>query len=369
MPLLQDGQIIRETYEVERFLGEGAFAEVYRVKHRYLDRREAMKVFKLLGMTIEEIKDLLSEANLLSRFEHPNIVKVFEGNVTEASEGKRGFFTMEYVAGGSLERFWQAHGDRFVPTETVVEILRQICRGLAVAHLEKPPIVHRDIKPQNVLVGYSGEGLRVRVSDFGLAKRVNPLTLLVTAQGTRSFKSPEVFRDPKGDSCAGDVWALGCVLYLLLTDRLPFSELNETDLIDYSIYKNPLIPPSRLNPNANPILDQITFRCLALDSKDRYKNANDLLADLNKWKPSSAGDTSKSILSSSVDITKTALGIHSPVDEDEAKRMVVQALQLSRHAEKLNEASDLMEEAFNKWPKLRSHYEYKLKLWRKGIIS
>src|SRR5438067_11331768 len=151
MRLLEEGQTVRDTYEVERFLGEGAFAEVYRVKHRFLGR-QAMKVFKSHAMTTEEIERMLGEAIMLSRIGHPNIVRVFDANVTEARGVEYGFFTMEYVAGGTLEQFWKSHGDQFVPVEKTVEIIRQVCRGLAVAHCETPPIVHRDIKPQNILV-------------------------------------------------------------------------------------------------------------------------------------------------------------------------------------------------------------------------
>src|SRR5438094_8126968 len=101
MRLLEEGQTVRDTYEVERYLGEGAFAEVYRVKHRFLGR-QAMKVFKTIGMTMEETEQMLGEAILLSRIGHPNIVRVFDANVTETSRGVCGFFTMEYIAGGSL---------------------------------------------------------------------------------------------------------------------------------------------------------------------------------------------------------------------------------------------------------------------------
>jgi hypothetical protein len=106
MSLLQEKEVIRGTYEVERLLGEGAFAEVYRVKHRFLGR-QAMKVFKMVGMTIEETEEMLGEALVLSRIGHPNIVRVFDANITGTSRGISGFFTMEYVAGGSLDR-----GDR-----------------------------------------------------------------------------------------------------------------------------------------------------------------------------------------------------------------------------------------------------------------
>src|SRR6187399_622992 len=108
MGLLELGQIIRETYEVERFLGEGAFAEVYRVRHRFLGR-QAMKVFKRVGMSVDEINDMLGEAILLSRIGHPNIVRVFDANIVESPRGMCGYFTMENVPGGSLEKFWHSY--------------------------------------------------------------------------------------------------------------------------------------------------------------------------------------------------------------------------------------------------------------------
>ena len=101
---------------------------------------------------------------------------------------------MTYVAGGTLEAYWRSFGSNFVPVERAVEVIKQACRGLAVAHASSPPIVHRDIKPQNILVGYSGDGLHVRLSDFGLAKAVNPLTLLVSAKGTLGLSRLNPFK-------------------------------------------------------------------------------------------------------------------------------------------------------------------------------
>ena len=109
MHLLREGTLLRDTYEVDRFLGEGAFGEVYRVKHRFLGR-QAMKVFKTPGMTLEETHRLLGEASLLSRVGHRNIVRVFEAGLVETVRGSCAYFTMEYVAGGTLEDFWKSHG-------------------------------------------------------------------------------------------------------------------------------------------------------------------------------------------------------------------------------------------------------------------
>jgi len=365
MAILAEGQKINETYEVERFLGEGAFAEVYRVKHRFLGR-QAMKVFKALGMTITEIESMLGEALLLSQIGHPNIVRVFDANISKSKKGDLGFFTMEYVAGGSLDKFWQSYGTRIIPVDDTVQIVKQICLGLSVAHSENPPIVHRDIKPQNVLIGYDANGIRARISDFGLAKQVNPLTLLASAKGTKIFKSPEVFKNNKSDSCSGDVWAIGCILYLLLTDRLPFAEIAESEFFEYANFKTPITPPSRLNLSVNTLLEKITLKSLEIEPSKRYQNAMEMLKDLNRWKPTKAkGD--EEVYSSNSQSTKSALGEHTPMDESKAADLFKQAIEISKFYNKLNEAADMLEQAFLKWPEYKEKYEYLAKLWRKGI--
>lgn len=365
MAILTEGQKVNETYEVERFLGEGAFAEVYRVKHRFLGR-QAMKVFKSLGMTVEEIETMLGEALLLSKIGHPNIVRVFDANISKSKNGNFGYFTMEYVAGGSLDKFWQSYGNRIIPVEDTLQIIKQICLGLTVAHSENPPIIHRDIKPQNILIGYDANGLRARISDFGLAKQVNPLTLLASAKGTKIFKSPEVFKSNKSDSCTGDVWAIGCILYLLLTDRLPYAEIAESEFFEYANFRIPITPPSRLNLSVNTLLEKITLKALEIEPSRRYSNAMELLKDINRWKPSKArGD--EGVYSSNDQTTKSALGEHTPMDESKAAELFKQAMHISCFSNKLNEAADLLEQAFLKWPEYKNKYEYLAKLWRKGI--
>src|SRR5262245_12812108 len=284
MRLLSEGQIVRDTYEVERFLGEGAFAEVYRVKHRFLGR-QAMKVFKRVGMNLDKIQDMLGEAIILTHLKHPNIISVSDANVFETRGGTCGYFTMEHVPGGSLDKFWRSHGGQLVPIETAIDLVKQVCRGITQAHREKPPIIHRDIKPQNILVGYEADGLRARVSDFGLAKQVNPLTLLATAAGTLAFKPPEAFTDRKGDSCAADVWAIGVTLYLLLTDKLPFEMPENVSWGSKNLFNKPVSPPSESNLDVNRSLDSIVLRTLEKRAQNRYPNAKELLTALEEWKP------------------------------------------------------------------------------------
>lgn len=363
MSILQEGQSIRDTYEVERFLGEGAFAEVYRVKHRFLGR-QAMKVFKAAGMTLADIEDALGEAIMLSRIGHPNIVRVFDANTVQTPKGLFGYFTMENVPGGSLDKFWQSHGTEFVPVATTVELLKQVCRGLSVAHRESPPIVHRDIKPQNILVGYEIDGLRARVSDFGLAKSVNPLTLLATAAGTISFKPPESFADTKGDSCAADVWALGTTLYLMLTDQLPYNVPFDLGWGATKLFQNPIRPPSEFNADVNKGLDEIVYRALRFQASERFQSASEMLAALDQWQPASMPGPAKSL---PPEFSKDALGTRqSSQNEELAAGMAKDSIKLKRQG-RLSEAADLMEEAFNKSPELRNKYERQVRLWRCGI--
>ena len=362
MTILQPGTILRETYEVERFLGEGAFAEVYRVKHRFLGR-QALKVMKRTGMSMAETQEMLGEAILLSRIGHPNIVRVFDANVLDTEHGSYGYFTMEYVAGGSLQRFWQSFGANLIPIATVVDLTKQVCRGLAQAHSENPPIIHRDIKPQNILVGYEGDGLRARVSDFGLAKSVNPLTLLATTAGTIAFKPPEAFAERQGDSCASDVWAIAATLYMLLTDKLPFDR--STASTDAPLRMTAaLVPPSRINPNVTSSLDDVLNRALKGDSRERYQSAGELLKAIEDAEAAQV----LSITPKSHDsgVSKAALGDYSGTDEEEAKRLASKALECRRSG-RLAEAADIMEESFNKSPAFRDKYAEAVKLWRRGI--
>ena len=366
MPLLQEGQSIRSTYDVERFLGEGAFAEVYRVHHRFLGR-QAMKVFKRVGMTQDEIEEMLGEAILLSRIGHPNIVRVFDANTFDTPKGVCGYFTMENVSGGSLDRFWRSHGGTLVPVETTIEVMRQVCRGLSIAHVETPPIIHRDIKPQNILVGYEADGLRARVSDFGLAKKVNPLTLLATAAGTLAFKPPETFLKSKADSCAADVWALGVTLYLLLTDQLPFEVDPDLGWSNKKAFDKDLPPPSSWNVDVDPVLEKIVLRCLETNPTKRYATAKELLDALDAWKKPAASKEPRPKKAMSSEISKSVLGAHSPVDHEEAQRLARVAVKKAKDEGRLFDAADIMEEAFNKSPSLRQKYANQVRLWRCGI--
>lgn len=366
MPILVEDQKIHGTYDVERFLGEGAFAEVYRVNHRFLGR-QAIKVFKRVGMTLNDIEEVLGEARLLERIPHPNIVRVYDANVLESPQGVRGYFTMEYVAGGSLDQFWRSYGRIFIPVEETVEIMRQVCGGLSAAHADTPPIIHRDIKPQNILVGYDEDGLRVRVSDFGLAKQVNRLTLVASAAGTLAFKPPETFSSVPADSCAGDVWALGVTLYLLLTDQLPHQIDRELGWSNKKSFEKQPSLPSELNGNVDTSLEEIVLCCLEVNQKNRFPTAKELLAALEVWQRHAPIREGRPKQEPTSEIFKSVLGMRTPIDQKDAQRLVRAAIKIAEEHGRLSEAADIMEEALNGSPALRQKYADKVRLWRSGV--
>ena len=368
MPILADGDEVREVYEVERFLGEGAFAEVYRVRHQFLRRRLAMKVFKSTFDSVESLDERLEESRTLAALEHPNIVRLHDAGLFDQGSNRYGFFTMEYVAGGSLDTYWRGYSDKFMPVSEAVEIVRQACQGLATAHGKSPPIIHRDIKPQNILVGYDGDGIRIRVGDFGLARAVNPMTLLASARGTLSFKPPEVMNNQ--DSMASDVWALGTVLYLILTDQLPYPELGSRDTGDARRFLRPLRPPSIYNITVDAALDSIVYRCLAASPQDRYSDAMDLLTDLERWKPSSGTVQLEPSQTSAVEYGTSQKGArpHSSQKMREAEEMAREALRLAKNIGQLDTAADLLEQAVNQSHELKVRYAERITLWRRGIV-
>lgn len=283
MALLETGEhVTGGSYVVERLLGRGSFSEVYRVRHTVLGRL-AMKVLRKVG-TLAQTHELLGEAVLLSRLGHPNVVRVFDAGTVTTAAGQRGWFTMEYVAGGNLDDYRTAHTAGPLPVADSVEILRQLCAGLAAAHGEDPPIVHRDLTPWNILVGQDAHGIRVRIGDFGLARRAQPG--LTGGEGTLAFMAPEALRYGVGSSTAADVYSVGVLAYLLLTDVLPHRDLAHT--VYGAERRRPPVAPSRFNRAVDAALDDLVLRALDPDPGRRPKHAAAFADALEQWREAAA---------------------------------------------------------------------------------
>ncbi|SBW22739.1 serine/threonine protein kinase [Candidatus Protofrankia californiensis] len=266
---------------------------------------------------------------------------------------------MEYVAGGSLERLAAAHRPS-VPTDLVAEVMEQIANGLAVAHDHDPPIVHRDITLANVLVGYDGAGMRVRVSDFGLAKRADPFTQLASAQGTYAFMAPEVLRD-QGYSCASDVWSVGTIVYWLLTNHFPYHDGGRFSSYSVARFRQALLPPSSYNVDIDAELDRIVLATLELDPGNRPTTVRIVSDALRERREAVA----RSTLPPPVPPTPRP---PPPPPTRRAERLADEALELSRIPGQLPRAADLMEEAVNLSLYLRDLYLHRLILWRRGVV-
>ena len=253
---------------------------------------------------------------------------------------------------------------QFVPIETAIDLIKQVCRGITQAHREKPPIIHRDIKPQNILVGYEADGLRARVSDFGLAKKVNPLTLLATAAGTLAFKPPEAFSEHKGDSCAADVWAIGATLYLLLTDRLPFEMPANVSWGSKNLFDKPVSPPSETNPDVRSSLGLHRDEGAGKTSRRPLSDSQGTFDRLGRL---ATGDHRRNQRRKALSSEPSKAAGHAITADEEIGEDLAQKALKARQAGRLAEAADLMEEAFNKSPELRQKYAHQVKLWRCGI--
>lgn len=362
--ILPEGDIINAQHTVERFLGEGAFAEVYRVKHRVLGR-QAMKVFKQPLLEGHHIESLLAEAILLSRIGHPNIVRVFDAGTFERDGELHAYLTMEHVGGGTLHDVWQAQGAALMPITKAVDLIKQAALGLSVAHQSDPPVIHRDIKPTNILVAITSTGYQAKVSDFGLAKQVNPLTLMATAAGTLPFKAPEVFTNGKTDSPAADVWSLGVTLYMLLTDEMPFG-LSLSEAPQHRHFATPITPPSRIHFECDSRLDAIVHRALAQDPAARYAHAGEFWAALNEWTPQPHPAPSPTNTLVSSQSLKTILPALGTAEKQKAEQLVRSAYAQAK-AGGLPVAAELLEEALKCDPTLRNTHESRVRLWRMGI--
>ncbi len=263
------------NYRLIELLAHGGMGMVYRARQKGLDREVALKVL-LTGedATREEVKRFLNEARAAARLSHPYIVPIYE--VGEAA-GKY-FFTMDLVRGQSLDALLDAEK---LPIKWSLSLVRKVC--LAVHYAHNQGIIHRDIKPGNILIDPSGDP---HLTDFGLAKSVHPdpnlsFTTPGTVLGTPNYMSPEQAR---GDSATvqSDVYSLGAVLYHLLTGRPPFQGKTPVDLIRRIAEDDP-VPPRQRNQKIHRDIETITLKALAKDPRQRYASAMAMAEDLTRY--------------------------------------------------------------------------------------
>ncbi|GAA3867379.1 hypothetical protein GCM10022227_26110 [Streptomyces sedi] len=363
--LLSQGQRINEALVVDRGLGEGSFAEVYRVRHQFLGW-QALKLFRNMASR-EEASDMMEEARILSTLGHPNIIRVFDAGTVQTAAGRRGYITMEYVAGGSLEQLIETHGG-VVPVALVVAVVRQAAEGLAIAHERAHPIVHRDLSLANVLVNYDESGLLAKVSDFGLAKETDPLTMAASAQGTVAYMPPEVLRQGHGYSCAGDLWALGTIAYLLLTNHFPYDGGDPVRSFSLERFHRALLPPSAFNDEVGPELDRLVGDMLRVDPAERTGSAREVARRASALSAPTGPPTPEASPEPPAPAAPAASSAALDAAGAAAERAALALVRLSREPGRLAEAADGLAALIDEHPGLGAHHRARLTTWRRGVV-
>lgn len=269
-----NGEILGDRYELLEKIGEGGMAVVYKARCNKLNRFVAVKILKDEYADNEEIvKKFKKEATAIAKLSDTNIVNVLD----VGSEGTRNYIVMELVNGKTLKEAISEFGS--LNYETAITIAIQVAKALECAH--KNSIIHRDIKPQNILV--TEEGL-VKVTDFGIAKSSDSATLTNTSTilGSAHYFSPEQAKGAFIDERT-DIYSLGIVMYEMVTGKLPF-EADSPVTIALKHLQEQVVPPKELNSRVPGSLNKVILKCMEKDADNRYQNVKDLIADLQKIK-------------------------------------------------------------------------------------
>ncbi|MFC2167677.1 protein kinase [Acidobacteriota bacterium] len=269
---LKRGEIFSGRYEIIENLGEGGMGRAYRVVDRHLDEEVTLKILKPEitedQTTIERFK---TEIRLARKISHKNVCRMFDLGQDEGLF----YLTMEYVPGQNLKGLIRQTGQLAV--RTAISLTKQVCEGLSEAH--QAGIVHRDLKPSNLMVDRKGF---VRVMDFGIAQSTETQGLTETGFiiGTPDYMSPEQTEDAEIDS-RSDIYALGIILYEMVTGRLPFEGDTPVKIAVKQKTENP--PSARtINPSIPINLDRIIKKCLEKAKTKRYQTAEELYVELDK---------------------------------------------------------------------------------------
>ncbi len=276
--MLRPGVYLQNRYEVLEQVGSGGMSEVYKAKCHKLNRLVAIKVLKEeFSSDSGFVSKFKMEAQAAARLSHPNIVNVYD----VIDEGKIHYIVMELIEGVTLKGYI-ARKEKLEIKESI-GIAIQVAQGIAAAHEQN--IVHRDIKPQNVIISMDG---KVKVTDFGIARGVSTQTLTSAAMGSVHYISPEQARGGYSDA-RSDIYSLGITMYEMVTGRVPYEGEN-TVAIALAHLEEAMVPPSVYNPEIPVGLERIILKCTAKKPENRYGSANELIADLRKALVQPEGD-------------------------------------------------------------------------------
>jgi eukaryotic-like serine/threonine-protein kinase len=258
-------------YRIIRKLGAGGMANVYLAEDQELGRRVAIKILDGRHAADDSfIERFRREAKNAAGLSHPNIVSIYDRGEAEGTY----YIAMEYLSGRSLKELILTRGP--TPIRIAIDYTRQTLAAIGYAH--RHGIVHRDIKPHNVVVDADG---RLKVTDFGIARSAtSQMTEVGSIIGTAQYLSPEQARGAPVDQ-RSDVYSVGVVLYEMLTGKVPFTGETPLEIAMKHLSEVP-VPPSELRPDVPEDLDLVVLRALAKDPEDRYQTAEEMDADLGR---------------------------------------------------------------------------------------
>lgn len=269
------GSILNGRYEIIEKVGIGGMAIVYKAKDIYLKRIVAVKVLKEQYLDDKEfIKKFVIEAQSVANLNNQNIVKIYDVG-QHIEDGKIfNYIVMEYINGKTLNELIKDKGR--LNSAAVVSISKQIANALDCAH--KHHIIHRDIKPHNIIID---ENLNVKVTDFGIARIATSSTITYTSSvlGTVHYISPEQAKGKFIDE-KSDIYSLGVVMYEMVTGRVPFDTDNAVGIAMQHI-NEPLVEPIKLVPNLEPWLNSIIVKCMEKTPENRFDSASSLIKALD----------------------------------------------------------------------------------------
>ena len=266
--MLKTGMIIAERYEILGKIGTGGMADVYKAKDHKLNRFVAVKVLKPeFREDTTFIQKFRSEAQAAAVLTHPNIVNVFD----VGDDNGVYYIVMELIEGITLKEYISKKGRLSVKEATSIAI--QVSMGLEAAHSHG--IVHRDVKPQNIIISMDG---KVKVTDFGIARAASSNTISSNVMGSVHYSSPEQVRGGYSDE-KSDIYSLGITLYEMVTGRVPFDG-DTTVAIAIKHLQEEMVPPSVYAPELPHSLEQIILKCTQKSVDRRYQNMEDVIGDL-----------------------------------------------------------------------------------------
>lgn len=325
--MLSPGTYLQNRYEILEQIGSGGMSVVYKAQCHTLNRLVAIKVLKEEFATDSGfVSKFKMEAQSAARLSHPNIVSVYD----VVDEEDLHYIVMELIEGVTLKSYIEQKG--VLENKEVIGIAIQVASGIAAAHEQH--IIHRDIKPQNMIIARDGS---VKVADFGIARAVSTQTLNATAVGSVHYISPEQARGGYCDE-RSDIYSFGITIYEMVTGRVPFEGEN-TVSIALAHLEEPAVPPSQYNPEVSLGLEQIILRCIQKKPDNRYSGAAEVIADLRKVLVNPSYDIYEGIKESAGDP-----GSIRPITREEPGR-IQQAYETSQETRETEEDSFAEEES------------------------